>query len=229
MFRPLPYRCFVGWLVISSLAFTFLIGVPSPAAIAGNNLRPRIVDDHIPYGEQRRTQMARYSRRHYGHATWRLRDPRIIVLHFTAGDSYAGARGWFASNTPNRGEYPGVCAQFLIGKGGKTGELVRPRIRCRHAIGLNHRAIGVEMVQEAGKGSHWASRQILQRPKQVRPALRLVRYLKLRFDIRMRNIIGHAMTNNSPFFRDLMGWRSDHTDWMWREVREFRRRLKRML
>ena len=222
-------RLLISELILCTVASTLWLAAPPTPASAESFRRPRVVDDHIPYGERRKRQMARYSRRHYGHASWRLRDPRVLVLHFTAGDSYSSARGWFASNTPNRGEYPGVCAQYLIGKGGKTGELVRPRIRCRHAIGLNHRAIGIEMVQETGRGSHWAARQILQRREQIRPALKLVRYLKLRFDIRMPNIIGHAMTNNSPFFRDLMGWRSDHTDWMWREVKEFRRRLRRML
>ena len=221
-------RRLLGSFLIACLFGSALAAlIPAGSAVAGN-MRPRIVDDNIPYGGQRKAQMARYSRRHYGHRTWRLRDPKVIVLHFTAGNSYSSARGWFASNTPNRGEYPGVCTQYLIGKRGRIGELVRPRVRCRHAIGLNHRAIGIEMVQEAGRGSHWASRQILQRRRQVRAALRLVRHLRLRFDIRMRHVIGHAMTNNSPFFRNLMGWRSDHTDWMWREVREFRRRLKRM-
>ena len=220
-------RLLCSFLIASLFGSALVALIPAGVAVAGN-MRPRIVDDHIPYGEQRKGQMARYSRRHYGHRTWRLREPRVIVLHFTGGSSYSSARGWFASNTPNRGEYPGVCAQYLIGKRGKIGELVRPRVRCRHAIGLNHRAIGIEMVQETGRGSHWASRQILQRRRQVRAALRLVRHLRLRFDIRMRHVIGHAMVNNSPFFRELMGWRNDHTDWMWREVREFRRRLKRM-
>jgi hypothetical protein len=44
----------------------------------------------------------------------------------------------------------------------------------------------------------------------------------------MRNIIGHAMVNESPYFKDLQGWRSDHTDWLKPDVREFRRRLERM-
>jgi hypothetical protein len=115
-----------------------------------------------------------------------------------------------------------------VDKDGTTYETVAPHIRCRHAIGLNHRSIGVEMVQEAGRSSHWADRQILERRPQIRAALRLVAYMKDRFDIRMRDVIGHAMANNSPFFRDLQGWRNDHTDWLWRDVKVFRRRLRRM-
>lgn len=191
--------------------------------------RPRIVEDHIPYGLERKRQMARYSRRHYGARRWRLRHPRAIVLHFTGGSRYSSAWNHFASNAPARGELPGVCAHYMITKTGRINEVVSPRIRCRHAIGLNHLSIGIEMVQETGRGSHWACRQILERRRQIRAALRLTRYLKRRFGIRTRHIIGHAMVNNSPFFKDRQGWRNDHVDWRWRDVRTFRRRLRRML
>jgi len=186
--------------------------------------RPRITHALIPYGAKRRAQMAAYSKRHYGTATWRLR-PRAIVLHFTAGPSYASARAVFVSNAPNAGELPGVAAHFIITKTGKIYQLLSTRIRCRHTIGLNHRAIGIEMVQETGRGAHWADQQILHRPRQIRAALRLVRYLRAKFSIRMRNVIGHAMANKSPLFKDLEGWRNDHTDWQARDVRTFRRRL----
>jgi hypothetical protein len=190
--------------------------------------RPDISKDPIPYGKKRRHQMARYSKRHYGRARWRLANPRVIVLHFTAGDSYSSAWNHFASNAPNRGELPGVCAQYVIKKGGPIKQLVAPTVRCRHTIGLNYTAIGIEMVQETGKGSHWADRQILQRKPQIRSALKLVRYLRARFDIRMSNVIGHAMANKSPYFEDLQGWTSDHTDWLWRDVKVFRRRLRKI-
>jgi N-acetylmuramoyl-L-alanine amidase-like protein len=200
--------------------------LPAPqTSVQARPLRPKIVENHIPFGHKRKRQMARYSRRHYGRARWRLRSPQVIVLHFTAGSRYSSAWNHFASNAPARGELPGVCAHFLIGKRGKTGELVPTTIRCRHAIGLNHKSVGVEMVQETGSGSHWAAQQILHRRRQIRAALRLVGYLKKRFDIRMRNIIGHAMANSSPYFKDLQGWKNDHTDWLKRDVLRFRRRL----
>jgi hypothetical protein len=190
--------------------------------------RPKIVKDHIPYGPKRKRQMAGYSKRHYGYRIWKLTHHRVIVLHFTAGSTYESARNHFASNSPNRGELPGVCAHYIVDKDGTTYENVVPRIRCRHAIGLNHRSIGVEMVQEAGRSSRWADRQILKRRPQIRAALRLVKYLKARYDIRMRDVIGHAMANNSPYFRDRQGWRNDHTDWLRPDVKVFRRRLRRM-
>ena len=195
----------------------------------GSRYRPPIVRDLIPYGAERQRQMGRYSKRHYGRWAWRLRNPQVIVLHFTGGSTYESARSHFASNSPSRGELPGVCTHFIVDKDGTIYEVVRSTYRCRHAIGLNYTALGIEMVQETGSGSHWAARQILKRRPQIRAALRLARYLKVRYEVRMRDLIGHAMANDSPYFKDLMGWRNDHTDWLYVDVKEFRRRLRNML
>jgi hypothetical protein len=205
---------------------------PADRAIAAHRRalpRPPIDHDPIPYGRKRKRQMAAYSARHYGKRRWRLRNPRVIVLHFTDGPTYRSAWQTFASNAPNRGELPGVCSHFVVGKNGRIHQLVRPSIRCRHTIGLNHRAVGVEMVQEGGRSSHWADRQILDRRPQIRAALHLVGWLKQRYGLKMRAIIGHAMANDSPYFKDLEGWRNDHTDWLRRDVRSFRHRLQRLL
>jgi hypothetical protein len=209
-------------------------GVPAAAGPRAEQRGPRLKQppikrDPIPYGHQRKRQMAAYSRRHYGEREWRLRDPKVIVLHFTAGPSYRSAWQAFASNAPNLGELPGTCAHFVVDKGGRIYRTVPRSVRCRHAIGLNHTAVGIEMVQEAGSGSHWADRQILHRGSQVHRVLRLVGWLKQRLGIKMRNIIGHAMANDSRYFKDLEGWRNDHTDWLRGDVLKFRHRLQRML
>jgi N-acetylmuramoyl-L-alanine amidase len=185
---------------------------------------PPIVRAFIPYGAKRRSQMAAYSRRHYGVASWHLH-PRVIVLHFTAGPTYAGARAVFVSNAPSQGELPGVAAHFVVARTGRIYQLLPTTVRCRHTIGLNYCAIGIEMVQVAGRGSHWADLQILHRRAQIAAALQLVRYLRARYAIRMRNVIGHAMADRSPLFKDLEGWRNDHTDWQAVDVRAFRARL----
>jgi hypothetical protein len=42
----------------------------------------------------------------------------------------------------------------------------------------------------------------------------------------VKNVVGHAMGNdNSPFFKDLEGWRNDHSDWQRTDVVRFRRML----
>ena len=52
--------------------------------------------------------------------------------------------------------------------------------------------------------------------------MRLVRWLQGRYSIPTGEVIGHAMANDDPHFKDLQGWRNDHTDWLKRDVREFR-------
>ena len=129
----------------------------------------------------------------------------MIVLHFTATDSYASVWSTFDSNAPNLGEQPGVCSHYVIEQDGTIDELVPPRIRCRHTIGLNHVAIGIEMVQATGRGSHWADQQILARSHQVGAALRLVRWLQGRYGIPTGEVIGHSMANDDPLLQGPRG------------------------
>lgn len=208
-------------------ATSIVVGVRSEARPRPAR-RPPIENDLIPFGRARKRETASYSRRHYGTGRWRLIHRRVIVLHFTGGSSYSSAWNTFAANAPNLGELPGVCAHFIVGQGGTIHKLVPVKIRCRHTIGLNYTAIGIEMVQPTGAGAHWADQQILHRHRQIHSALRLAKWLKKRFHISRHNVIGHAMANSSPFFKDLEGWRNTHTDWLRRDVKIFRRRLARM-
>jgi hypothetical protein len=195
---------------------------PEPVSVP----KPAIVQDPIPYGAARRAEMADYARRHYGVSSSTLR-PKLIVLHFTASGagSYPGVHATFSSDVPNRGELPGVCSHFVVDQDGAIYQLAPLKVMCRHAIGVNDRAIGIEMIQETGASSHWADQQILHRRPQIRSLLRLVRWLQSRYGISKRNIIGHAMANDSPYFHDLQGWRNDHTDWQPEDVAQLRARL----
>lgn len=215
-------------LIAAIAVLALLVSAPASARHESPAGPPRrlVKRDFIPYGKKRRHQMALYSKRHYGRARWRLHSPNVVVLHFTGGSSYQSAWNTFAANSPNRGELPGVCAHFLIPKHRIARQLVSIDVRCRHAIGLNYTAIGVEMVQETGRGAHWADQQILHRKKQIHSALRVVAYLRDYFHIKPKNVIGHSMANNSPYFKDNEGWTNTHTDWVWRDVKEFRRRLR---
>jgi protein MpaA len=190
--------------------------------------RPHIRSDLISFGKERKREMAGYSKRHYGHRAWRLRNPHVIVLHYTTSATYAPAWNTFASNAAVKGELPGSCAHFIIGKNGVIHRVVPLRIRCRHAIGLNWTSIGIEMVQEQLGSSHASDRAILNRRPQINAALHLVRWLKARYGITARNVTGHAMANDSPYFKDLEGWRNDHTDWERRDVATFRHRLRQL-
>jgi N-acetyl-anhydromuramyl-L-alanine amidase AmpD len=183
---------------------------------------PRIVKDHLRFTAQRKADTAAYAKRHYGVRTATL-TPRLIVLHYTESDTYASARSVFAANEPDRGETPGTCAHYVVDQDGTVYELVPPTLICRHTIGLNHVAIGIEFVQAShGHDAQWAVQQILRRRAQVNAGVGLVRMLQQRYGIADASVIGHAMVNETKGFRDLEGWRNDHIDWQRPEVVTFR-------
>lgn len=187
--------------------------------------KPTTVWKPIPFGAERKRQMAAYSKRHYGDAEWRLRNPTVIVQHYTASNSFSSAYWTFASNAPD-GEFhelPGVCAHFIIDRDGTIYQLVALTIRCRHTVGLNHRAIGIEHV-----GTSDAA--VLENERQMRASLRLTAYLMDRFGISLGNVIGHNESIESPYFKErYKAWRCrTHGDFRRESMRIYRARLKRL-
>jgi hypothetical protein len=185
---------------------------------------PPIVQDLVPYGAQRKAEMAAFSRRHYGQDTWVLH-PQVIVLHYTATSTYAAAHNTFASNAPALGELPGVAAHFVIDENGTIYQQVPLDVRCRHTVGLDWCAVGIEFVQPAASGPAQAIAQIFARPRQLDAGLRLVAWLQATYDISSENVIGHAMANDAAQFKDLLGQRNDHVDWDSAAVMRFRQAL----
>ena len=129
--------------------------------------KPPIEWDPIPFGADRKRQMRRYSRRHYGEAKARLVEPKVIVEHYTASSSFSSAFETFAANAPDVefGERPGVCAHYLIDRDGTIHQLVSLRWRCRHTVGLNDSAIGIEHVGVSDA-------DVMGRPRQLAASLR---------------------------------------------------------
>lgn len=163
--------------------------------------QPAIHWDPIPFGLQRKRQMRRYSRRHYGVETHLLEEPRTIVEHYTAGDTYASAWNTFAANRPDLGERPGTCAHFVIDRKGTIHQLVSLKFMCRHTVGLNHVAYGIEHVGRSDA-------QVMGNRRQLRASLRLTRWLQSRSAIPTRYVIGHAESLSSPFHHERVeSWR----------------------
>lgn len=216
----------VALLVAAALlAPTTAASTPAPQeagrGVGVASLRPHIVWDPIPFSDRRRRQMGAYSQRHYGAWAWRLTNPRVIVEHFTDGDSYAGAWATFASNAIHLGEKPGTCAHFVIDTDGTIYQLVNLRTRCRHAIGLNDRSIGIEHVGRSAQG-------ILDNPAMMTASLRLTLWLRARFAIQNRDVIGHAESLMSPYHHELYpSWRCQtHADWQRPSMQIYRARLR---
>ncbi len=207
------------------LSLSTLAGAP-PASAGGTDpasIRPTIVWKRIPFGAKRTRQTAAYSKRHYGQRTWRLTDPHVIVEHYTDGPSFRSAWNYMAANVKHLGEYPGVCSHFLIDTDGTIYQLVNLHVRCRHAIGMNWTAIGIEHVGTS-------DREILRNPAMMRASLHLTVWLMARFGISWGNVIGHAETLQSPYHHELYpSWRCmTHSDWLRKDMRVYRRRLRRL-
>ncbi len=201
-------------------------GAAQRASAAGSSPpRPHIVVKSIPFGAKRRAETAAYARRHYGLDTWRLVHPQVIVEHYTAASTFGSTYSSFSSDTPDPelGELPGVCSHFLIDRDGTIYQLVPPSTICRHTVGLNWTAIGIEHVGTS-------DRQILDDPAQLSASLRLTAWLMSRYGIQLRNVIGHSESLTSPYHRErYRAWRCQtHGDWSHADMRIYRTRLAKL-
>ncbi len=198
----------------------FLIGLllATPAAPP----KPPIVWKPIPFGAERKAETAAYARRHYGLGTWRLTRPRVIVEHYTASNTFASAYSTFAADTADSElhELPGTCAHFVVDRDGTIYQLVSLATMCRHTVGLNYTAIGIEHVGTSDA-------EILGNPRQLRASLALTVWLMARYGIQLRNVIGHNESLSSPYHHErVAAWRCQtHGDWTHADMTVYRGRL----
>ncbi|HEV7562906.1 MAG TPA: peptidoglycan recognition family protein [Solirubrobacterales bacterium] len=214
---------------VAALVVVLLVPTPIGAANASEATasvaRPAIVRWPIPFGPKRKREMAAYSERHYGTYQWRLRQPKVIVEHVAVTGSVAGVYNTFAPDVPDveLHELPNVCSHYVIGSSGRIFQLVNLRTRCRHTVGLNWTAIGIE---HAG----YADSDVLGNPRQLQASLRLTQYLRCHFGIPVHDVIGHAESLSSPYHHELVpSLRTQtHGDWVHSSMRVYRRALRRL-
>jgi beta-N-acetylhexosaminidase len=184
--------------------------------------QPPIIHDPIPFGAKRKAEMRAYARRHYGLDTALLKNPKVIVEHVTVTRTFSAAFNTFAADVPDQElhELPGTCAHFMVDRAGKIHQLVSLRYMCRHTVGLNYTAIGIEHVG-------MSDAQVLGDARQMRASLRLTRWLQAKFGITTRNVIGHAESLSSPYHRERVKRlrRQTHGDWTHADMRVYRSRL----
>jgi hypothetical protein len=198
-----------------------LVGPAPPVA------RPAIQDDLIPFDSTRRAQTVAYVRRHYGSfmaPTYELTDPQVIVIHYTEA-SYRSTYNTFADDVPDPElhELPATCAHYVIDVTGLIHELVPPSIICRHTVGLNWTAIGIEHVG-------FSDAQVLGDSGQMTGSLQLVQWLRCRYRIPVPDVIGHAESLSSPYHReDVPSVRTQtHGDFVRQDMDVYRARLRKL-
>jgi beta-N-acetylhexosaminidase len=169
--------------------------------------------------------MAAYAKRHYGIADYRLVSPQVIVIHYTETASVAETYDMFAPDTPDieLHELPNVCSHFVIDQGGAIYQLVPLRYMCRHTVGLNDTAIGVEHVASSDA-------QVLGNRSQLESSLKLTHWLRCRYGIDVANVIGHNESLRSPFHRERVArlQKQTHEDWRHADMEVYRRKLKKL-
>jgi beta-N-acetylhexosaminidase len=197
----------------------------APAASASRAARPPIKVWAIPFGPKRKREMAAYSERHYGEHTWRLTHPHVIVEHMAEASTAAAVHNTFAPDIPDPElhELPNVCSHFVVNSAGRIFRLVNLRTRCRHTVGLNWTAIGIEHTG-------FADADALDNPREMRASLHLTQWLRCKFQIPIRDVIGHNESLSSPYHRELVPSlrNQTHGDWRHASMQIYRRRLRRL-
>jgi N-acetylmuramoyl-L-alanine amidase len=184
---------------------------------------PAIVRHYIPYPAQRKREMGAYARRHYGIDDYRLRAPKVIVEHVAVAGSTSAVFATFAPDVPDveLHELPNVCSHFVVGADGSVVQMVPLSLMCRHTVGLNYTAIGIEHVG-------FRDADVLGNARELRASLQLTRWLRCRFAIAVKNVIGHNESLTSPYHRERVAAlrRQTHGDLVQASMARYRARLR---
>jgi len=185
--------------------------------------RPPIAWDAIPFPAARKAETRAYARRHYGLDRFKLVHPKVIVEHMTANSSFRATWSTFASDAPDPElhERPGTCSHFVVDPAGRVHQLVPLGLMCRHTVGLNWTAIGIEHVGLSDGA-------LMGNPLMLRASVRLTKWLQGRYRIATRNVIGHNESLTSPYHRERVARlrRQTHADMRHATMVRYRRLLK---
>jgi N-acetyl-anhydromuramyl-L-alanine amidase AmpD len=106
------------------------------------------------FTDERLRLTARYCLTHYGSESAELGEPQLIVVHYTAFGTRDESYRFFAPARLDKlsrrditgGGEVNVSAHYLIDRDGTIMQLAPDNVVCRHTIGFNWTAIGIENV-----------------------------------------------------------------------------------
>ena len=132
--------------------------------------------------------MAAYAQRHYGIDSYTLTDPKVIVEHYTVTPNSQFDLQHLRAGRPRQlscMNFRGPAPTSWIDKDGTIYQLVPLDLMCRHTVGLNYTAIGIEHVG-------MSDQQVMDDSRQLQASLELTRWLRRRYGITIKNVIGHS-------------------------------------
>ena len=176
---------------------------------------PPIVRDMIPFGAERKRQMRAYAEVHYGIDSYHIVGPHLIIWHYTESATFQSVWNTFADDVPDVQYHvlPQVCAHFVIDTNGTIYQLVPLDIMCRQVVGLDYTAIGIENVG-------FSDQQVIGDNAQYHAALELTRWLRCKFKLPVKDVIGHNESLSSPYYIEhVASWRGQtHQDFNSRDM-----------
>lgn len=143
-------RCLAVLAFLLALAATTI----SPGAEEpGDGLDPKATQLNI-FDAKRLSLTAEYCRIHYGFDGYELKNPRMIVLHYTAFPTLDESYRFFRPSLLDTKSRADICsggrvnvsAHYLVDRDGTIYQLASERVICRHIIGFNYTALAIENV-----------------------------------------------------------------------------------
>jgi N-acetyl-anhydromuramyl-L-alanine amidase AmpD len=175
-------------LLLFLLPFTLLSGLDIKVYPISNAVTPRKLE-----------LLGEYCLRHYGSSSVELKDPKMIVIHFTEIGSLKKSVEYFLPDTVEAGRNDikgfgkvNIGIHFFVDKDGSVLSFFPENLIARHAIGYNHTSFGIENIALDKKHLTKA---------QLEADTELVEYLVKRHPS-VEYLIGHdeyALTNRPHF------------------------------
>lgn len=135
------------------LFIVLLLGIVAPFTAIASVFDPQAMQRPIFDAERLRLTMD-YARHHYGEGTAVLSKPQMIVVHFVTIPTLQKSLDFFLPPRIDHqirrdiagGGEVNVSAHYLVDRDGTLYQLAAEDVLCRHIIGFNHSAIGIENV-----------------------------------------------------------------------------------
>lgn len=177
-------------IVISILALC-----ASPSVVQAKSIpRPPMKHIQLSYWPERVAAAREWAQSFYGTEEFR---PRMIVEHWTGSPVQQGAIDFWNANAQQ------PWTQFIVDVDGQITQIGPLNIIAKHATGVAPWAFGIEHVGMSAP-------EIMGNPRQRRASFRLTCWLRDRFHIGNKDVLGHAEIQSSRFFHlTQAGW-----DWI---------------
>lgn len=170
--------------ILRFLVLVVLLPVTTvPCNATASGFDPQAIQRPI-FDAERLQLTVNYARQHYGEATAALTNPQMIVVHFVTIPTLQKSLDFFRPSHIDHqvrrdiagGGEVNVSAHYLVDRDGTLYQMAGEDVLCRHIIGFNHSAIGIENVavnaDDLTPAQLEANAALISRIVQRQPAIR---------------------------------------------------------